>query len=108
MRNHLNVPTVFGSVAALAAALMFSPVAHGQRRGAAPSPTANLPFDAHDFTGVWRFGGGLAPNSVPPMTPAAKAKFDANVPGLGGPEGKNQPLGNDPIDRKSTRLNSSH
>jgi hypothetical protein len=114
MRNRLNIPTVLGSVAALAAVLLFSPVARaqrgqtaqprqqgganqGQRRGAAPSPTANLPFDPHDLTGVWRFGGGLAPDNVPPMTPEAKAKFDANIPGLGGPEGKNQPLGNDPM-----------
>ncbi len=65
-----------------------------------PSSTPDLPFDAHDFSGVWmtvRVGGGGIRNRVNtpwPMTPWAHAKYDAAKPGLG-PRGR--PLGNDPI-----------
>src|SRR5439155_5608509 len=105
MRDHLNRPTMLRSVAVLAAVLALSSVSRaqqaaptqGQRRATAPSPTANLPFDPHDLSGIWRFGGGLGPTNAPPMTPAGKAKYDANIPGLGGPEGRNKPLGNDPM-----------
>jgi hypothetical protein len=65
-----------------------------------PSSTPDLPFDAHDFSGVWmtvRVGGGGIRNRVNtpwPMTPWAEARYDAAKPGLG-PRGR--PLGNDPI-----------
>jgi hypothetical protein len=68
-----------------------------QARGAAPSPTQNLPFDPHDFSGIWIVRGAVGfslSNDVPPMTPWAKAKYDANKPGIGP---RQQPLGNDPI-----------
>jgi len=68
------------------------------RREAAPSPTANLPFDPHDFSGVW-MGRSEAPigrlSSKPPaMTAWAQARYDAAKPGLGP---RAQPLGNDPM-----------
>jgi hypothetical protein len=114
MRAHLNRPTTLSSAVALVAMLAFSSVsfaqaaqpaqggqmpAQGRGRGAAaPSPTASLPFDPHDFSGVWRYGGtGFTTNNAPPMTPSAQAKYDAAVPGLGGAAGRNKPLGNDPI-----------
>jgi hypothetical protein len=112
MRNCLA-----GSIVVLAAVLAFStgasaqagqasqgqggrPAAATQGRGRAganaPSPTANLPFDAHDFSGVWRGrGAGNTLSSMPPpMTPWAKARYDAAKPGIGP---RSQPLGNDPM-----------
>jgi hypothetical protein len=102
-----------GSIMALAAMLAFSSAAlaqagqgqGGQAAGAnqgrraaanAPSPTANLPYDAHDFSGVWmgRENRNTLGKSVPPMTPWAQARFDAAKPGQGP---RMQPLGNDPI-----------
>ncbi len=72
----------------------------GSRRAAqaaAPSATANLPFDPHDFSGTW-MGHGRAFNTLsttpPPMTAWAKARYDAAKPGIGP---RAQPLGNDPI-----------
>lgn len=71
----------------------------GGRRGAAnvPSPTANLPFDAHDFSGIW-IGHGDAFNTLskaaPPMTPWGQARYNAAKPGIGP---RAQPLGNDPM-----------
>jgi hypothetical protein len=62
-----------------------------------PSPTANLPFDPHDFSGTW-IGHGKAFNTLsntpPPMTAWAKARYDAAKPGIGP---RAQPLGNDPM-----------
>jgi hypothetical protein len=68
----------------------------GRGRAQAPSPTANLPFDAHDFSGVWMGRGPFNTLSTtpPPMTPWAKARYDAAKPGIGP---RAQPLGNDPI-----------
>ncbi len=99
MSDRSNRPMILAAGVVFALVLGFLPALRAQGRGqrGTPSPTANLPFDAHDLTGIWRFGGPLAPPNVPPMTPAGKAKFDANIPGLGGPEGKNKPLGNDPM-----------
>lgn len=61
------------------------------------SPTANLPFDPHDFSGIW-IGHGKAmdtlSNNPPPMTAWAKARYDAAKPGIGP---RAQPLGNDPM-----------
>jgi hypothetical protein len=61
-----------------------------------PSPTANLPFDAHDFSGVWMGRGpfNTLSGTPPPMTAWAKARYDAAKPGIGP---RAQPLGNDPI-----------
>ena len=69
------------------------------RRGEAsvPSPTANLPFDAHDFSGIWMGRGGAfnsLSNNPPPMTAWGKARYDAAKPGIGP---RAQPLGNDPM-----------
>jgi len=108
MRNHLT-----GSIMVLAAMLAVSTVARAQagqgqagqpatgnqgRRAKAnePSPTANLPYDAHDFSGVWmgRENRNTLGSKVPPMTPWAQARFDAAKPGQGP---RMQPLGNDPI-----------
>jgi hypothetical protein len=77
----------------------------GARRVAPPSPTKNAPFDAHDFSGFWTgqatgFGMGTP---APAMTPWAKARYDAAIPGIGAGAGDNtanpraRPLGNDPI-----------
>jgi len=74
-------------------------------RAAAPSPTKDLPFDAHDLSGFWSGGGirfGLG-TPVPPMTAWGKAKYDARIPGIGAGANANpgnpraKPLGNDPI-----------
>jgi len=110
MRNCLA-----GSILVVGATLAFSTLGSAQtgQGGAAganqgpghvgtnvPSATPNLPFDAHDFSGVWmtvRTGGGGIGNrsNAPwPMTPWAQARYDAAKPGLG-PRGR--PLGNDPI-----------
>ena len=65
-----------------------------------PSSNPNLPFDAHDFSGVWmtvrggRGGIGNRANTPWPMTPWAQARYDAAKPGLGS---RGRPLGNDPI-----------
>jgi hypothetical protein len=65
----------------------------------APSPTINLPFDTHDFSGIWLFrgGGGFTSSGAPAMTPWAQARFDAAKPGLDAAGPRAQPLGNDPI-----------
>ena len=77
----------------------------GRGGAAAPSPTKNLPFDAHDLSGFWIGGGirfGMGTNA-PPMTPWAQAKYDAAIPGIGAGANNNaanpraKPLGNDPI-----------
>ena len=88
-------------LASFAAALAFSNVARAQ---AAPqqaaSKSASSPAPKHDLTGVWQYQGGGGADSMvpdkdmPPMTPWAKARFDAEKPGYG-PRGA--PGGNDPI-----------
>jgi hypothetical protein len=108
MRNH-RASTII-AVAAVVASWFILGAQTGQgqdgqpRRSQArtniPSSNPNLPFDAHDFSGVWmtvRVGGGGIRNraNTPwPMTPWAQARYDAAKPGLG-PRGR--PLGNDPI-----------
>jgi len=68
----------------------------GRRGSRGPSPTANLPFDPHDFSGVWMGRGpfNTLSSTPPPMTAWAKAKYDAAKPGIGP---RAQPLGNDPM-----------
>ena len=72
------------------------PARQGRRGSRGPSPTANLPFDAHDFSGVWMGRGpfNTLSSAPPPMTAWAKARYDAAKPGIGP---RAQPLGNDPI-----------
>src|ERR1700674_5532120 len=94
----MNRPRTISSMFALGVLLALAPLAVAQRAEPAPSPTKNLPFDPHDFSGIWRFRGTGFNANNPPMTPWAQAKFDAAIPGLaGGNSGRNKPLGNDPI-----------
>ena len=85
------------SVVAILAGLLLPTLMFAQRGQQPPSPTQNLPFDPHDFSGIWIVRGATGfslSNDIPPMTPWAKAKYDANKPGIGP---RQQPLGNDPI-----------
>lgn len=68
----------------------------GRGRNQPPSPTANLPFDAHDFNGVWMGRGpfNTLSDKPPAMTAWAQARYDAAKPGIGP---RAQPLGNDPM-----------
>jgi hypothetical protein len=85
----------------LLAALAFSAVARAQ---AAPQQAASKPATSpaakHDLSGVWQYQGSGGADSMvpdkdmPPMTPWAKTRFDAEKPGYG-PRGA--PGGNDPI-----------
>src|SRR5262245_26944094 len=74
-------------VAAAAVAVLTSPIwAQQGRQAPAPSPSASLPFDPHDLSGIWSrnsqgYGGGGTcrgcgdrgfSNDVPPMTPAGQ------------------------------------
>src|SRR6266850_7796231 len=87
-------------IAVTAAVLALSTAMFAQRQqGAAPtpSPSASLPFDPHDFSGIWSrnsqgYGGGGAcrgcgdrgfNNDVPPMTSWGQARFEANKPSYG-------------------------
>ncbi len=72
------------------------PARQGRRGSRGPSPTANLTFDAHDFSGVWMGRGpfNTLSSTPPPMTAWAQARYDAAKPGIGR---RAQPLGNDPI-----------
>jgi len=99
---------------ASAAALALLPAAYAQnpapapaaqgaraaRQPAAPSPTKNLPFDPHDFSGIWNIhtprGFSLSVAPPPPMTKWAEDRYALAKPGLGG-SGRAAPLGNDPI-----------
>jgi hypothetical protein len=96
---------VIGTALVLSAALWLSPAASAQAqqgqggRQPAPSPTANLKYDAHDLSGIWIYhgpGGFSLSAEAPPMTPWAQAKYNANKPGIGRPD-RIVPLGNDPI-----------
>jgi hypothetical protein len=108
MAKRLNVSAAFNSLLVLAVALTISPVASaqtGQRvqpangeRRAASSATVNDSFAPHDLSGIWRFNGtGFSASNAPPLTAAGNAKYDVNIPGLGGAPGRNKPLGNDPM-----------
>jgi hypothetical protein len=64
------------------------------------SKTAPTPAPKRDLSGLWHYQGTggsepIAPDSlIPPMTPWAKARFDAERPGYGA---RRAPGGNDPI-----------
>src|SRR4029077_14246018 len=86
---------------AVVAALTFSIFARAQAvPQQAASKSATSPAPKRDLTGVWQYQGSGGADSMtddkdmPPMTPWAKARFDAEKPGYG-PRGA--PSGNDPI-----------
>jgi hypothetical protein len=96
MRNRLMY-----LMAALAAVLTFSSAARaqaGQQQAKAKAPAAPAP--KRDLSGVWQYQGSggaesTAPEKdMPPMTPWAKARYDAERPGYGT---RAAPDGNDPI-----------
>jgi len=65
---------------ALVAVAAFTQILFAQRGKQAEkdSPTKNLPFDAHDISGIWRNPGGFDPvlgNNRPPMTDWGKEKW---------------------------------
>jgi len=72
-----------------------SPVA----RAAEAAARKNIPtaYDKHDFNGVW-YGRNsiLMGNPFPPMTPAAKAVFEKNIP-YNGPRGVPGAFATDPL-----------
>lgn len=65
-----------------------------------PVKTASQPAPKRDLSGLWHYEGTgasepIAPdNLIPPMTPWAQARFDAEKPGYGP---RRAPGGNDPI-----------
>jgi hypothetical protein len=82
-------------------ALVFATAVHAQSAPQQPAAkTASSPAPKRDLTGVWQYQGSggadsmTADKDMPPMTPWAKARFDAEKPGYG-PRGA--PGGNDPI-----------
>jgi hypothetical protein len=104
MRN-----SVFGSIVALLCLSIAMLAQTGQSasaqteqrgargQGSAQSSTKDLPFEPHDFSGVWRVrqrAGEALSTTAPPMTPWAQTRYDAAKPGIGP---RTQPLGNDPI-----------
>jgi len=86
---------------ALPAMLAFSSAALAQ---GSPQPSASkgksAPAPKRDLSGVWQLEGNIgaapiAPDAdIPPMTPWAKVRFDAEKPGYGV---RGAPGGNDPI-----------
>jgi hypothetical protein len=96
--RQLSLPTY---AAALIALLTFSTAAHSQNFPQPPSSkSATAPAPKRDLTGVWQLQGDgsaqpIAPDAaMPPMTPWAKARFDAEKPGYGA---RGAAGGNDPI-----------
>ena len=102
MRCHLLCLT-----AMLGAAPAFVPTAFAlpqgrdaQQQGAVKPNTQEAPAPKRDLTGVWQYQGSggaeslAAEKDMPPMTPWAQAKFDAEKPGYGS---RAAPGGNDPI-----------
>jgi len=93
---------VFASVATAQEPLP-PPATQGTRSPAARTAEAearkNMPttYDKHDLSGVW-YGRGnmLMGNPVPPMTPAAKAVFEKNIP-YNGPRGVPGAFATDPL-----------
>jgi len=88
-------------IAAFSAAMVLATAAGvqaGPRQAAPKAPAAPAP--KRDLTGVWQLQGSggaesFAPEAdMPPMTPWAKVRFDAEKPGYGS---RGRPDGNDPI-----------
>ena len=92
------------STAAFFAVLASSSFIHAQsnpQQAAPKSATASAPAPKRDLTGVWQLQGGdggaqpiAEDKDMPPMTPWAKVKFDAQKPGYGS---RGAAGGNDPI-----------
>lgn len=88
---------IFGFAAALAFACAASERCAAQEKTTKEAPA---PAPKRDISGVWLHQGaggseGIAPEKdMPPMTPWAKARFDAERPGYGS---RATPQGNDPI-----------
>jgi hypothetical protein len=84
---------------ATAVALSFAALPVTCRQQSTPK-TAPAPAPKRDLSGVWHYEGNggsepIAPdNLIPPMTPWAQARYDAEKPGYGR---KRSPGGNDPI-----------
>jgi hypothetical protein len=98
-RYPLSLPAYLAT--ALAATFVLSPVAHAQAAPQqSPAKSAPAPAPKRDLSGVWQIQGDgsaqpLAPDSaMPPMTPWAKARFEAEKPGYGvrGAAGGNDPI----------------
>ena len=89
--------TLLPLLIATMAAIAFSPAAQSQ---ATPQPSAPKSAPKRDLSGVWQLVGNIAADpiapdkDIPPMTPWAKARFDAEKPGYGV---RGAPGGNDPI-----------
>ena len=94
-----------GTAAVLSAALIFPGVSRAQTSAQNSTskqslPTKPAPAPKHDLSGVWQVEGniGAAPiapdDQIPPMTPWAKTRFDAEKPGYGA---RGAAGGNDPI-----------
>jgi hypothetical protein len=85
------------SMVALTVALAVSPATGAQTN---PKQAVSKPAPKRDLSGIWLLEGniGAAPiapdKDIPPMTPWAKARFDAEKPGYGV---RGAPGGNDPI-----------
>jgi hypothetical protein len=94
---------VVAELIAVSTALAFSTVARAQaapQTSASKSASSSAPVPKRDLSGVWQLQGDgsqqpIAPDdAIPPMTPWAKAKFDAEKPGYGA---RGAAGGNDPI-----------
>ena len=88
-------------LASLVGTFAFSTIALAQSSTQqAAAKSSSSPAPKRDLSGVWQYQGGGGADSMvpdkdmPPMTPWAKARFDAEKPGYG-PRGA--PGGNDPI-----------
>jgi hypothetical protein len=88
------------SVAALTAILASFSAAFPQADQRPAEAKAAAPASKHDLSGVWQlqgYGGAESPapeKDMPPMTPWAQVRFDAEKPGYGS---RAAPGGNDPI-----------
>jgi hypothetical protein len=98
-----RIQFVAGAIIAVSTALTFSTVARAQsapQPSASKSSSSSAPIPKRDLTGVWQLQGDgsqqpIAPDdAIPPMTPWARAKFDAEKPGYGA---RGAAGGNDPI-----------
>jgi hypothetical protein len=94
---------IVAGIIAVSTTLTFSTVARAQaapQQSASKSASSPAPAPKRDLTGVWQLQGDgsqqpIAPDeAIPPMTPWAKTKFDAEKPGYGA---RGAAGGNDPI-----------
>ena len=96
---HLLAALMAASTAALLLPIV-ARIAQAAPQQAASKAAPSSPDSNHDLTGVWQMQGtggaeSFAPEAaMPPMTPWAKARFDAAKPGYGS---RAAPGGNDPI-----------